>query len=411
MSSEKRILQINPELFKFNGSKKSLKGHKERKSKPIQDKNQSVKSNKLKKELLKKVKDYQKNKEVEKIKEEKTRDKDLNSDSSNLFGSNDFEDTNFEREFNKSLTFLHDLSKKNKEKKKHKTLKTSNLDVHIDIPKDSLIYNKEPNYGCLKHGSKPTFRDLNKTQKHNIDNTHNNGKKLQITLENNTYYDHDEFHKKYQEEEKQDLKRNYEEEEKQDSKQIDTAIDIKADYKRNCEEEKSVIIPNFSNHNSLNENSLNENSLKENFIDIINSKKETIDNLDKENSEVNSQANSQENSQAQSIRNSNNEEHNIPKLRRTTKTYKYKLGKKKDKRYIGLLIKNRETQKRIKQEVSQLKQQDIQTIKNYLREKNLIKLGSQAPNDVLRKLYEDSILSGDITNINNNNLVYNYLHD
>ena len=71
MSSEKRILQINPELFKFNGSKKSLKGHKERKSKPIQDKNQSVKSNKIKKELLKKVKDYQKNKEVEKIKEEK----------------------------------------------------------------------------------------------------------------------------------------------------------------------------------------------------------------------------------------------------------------------------------------------------------------------------------------------------
>ena len=348
------------------------------------------------------MKDYQKNKEVEKIKEEKTRDKNLNSDSSNLFGSNDFEDTNFEREFNKSLTFLHDLSKKNKEKKKHKTLKTSNLDVHIDIPKDSLIYNKEPNYGCLKHGSKPTFRDLNKTQKHNIDNTHNNGKKLQITLENNTYYDHDEFHKKYQEEEKQDLKQNCEE----DLKQIDTAIDIKADYKRNCEEEKSVIIPNLSNHNSLNENSLNEN-----FIDIINSKKETIDNLDKENSEVNSQANSQENSLAQSIRNSNSEEHNIPKLRRTTKTYKYKLGKKKDKRYIGLLIKNRETQKRIKQEVSQLKQQDIQTIKNYLREKNLIKLGSQAPNDVLRKLYEDSILSGDITNINNNNLVYNYLNN
>ena len=403
MSSEKRILQINPELFKFNGSKKSLKGHKERKSKPIQDKNQSVKSNKIKKELLKKVKDYQKNKEVEKIKEEKTRDKNLNSDSSNLFGSNDFEDTNFEREFNKSLTFLHDLSKKNKEKKKHKTLKTSNLDVHIDIPKDSLIYNKEPNYGCLKHGSKPTFRDLNKTQKHNIDNS---GKKLQITLENNTYYDHDEFHKKYQEEEKQDLKQNCEE----DLKQIDTAIDIKADYNRNCEEKKSVIIPNLSNHNSLNENYLNEN-----FIDIINSKKETIDNLDKENSQENSQANSEANSEAnslaQSIRNSNSEELNIPKLRRTTKTYKYKLGKKKDKRYIGLLIKNRETQKRIKQEVSQLKQQDIQTIKNYLREKNLIKLGSQAPNDVLRKLYEDSILSGDITNINNNNLVYNYLHD
>jgi len=43
-----KILQINPELFQFNGGKKSLK-KKERKTKPIQDKTQSLKSNKLKK--------------------------------------------------------------------------------------------------------------------------------------------------------------------------------------------------------------------------------------------------------------------------------------------------------------------------------------------------------------------------
>ena len=73
-------------------------------------------------------------------------------------------------------------------------------------------------------------------------------------------------------------------------------------------------------------------------------------------------------------------------------------------------IKNRETQKRIKQEVSQLKQQPIQEIKNYLRTKNLIKLGSQAPNDVLLKLYEDSILAGEITNNNASNLVYNFIN-
>ena len=98
-------------------------------------------------------------------------------------------------------------------------------------------------------------------------------------------------------------------------------------------------------------------------------------------------------------------------MRRTTTTYKYKLGKKKENKHIGLLIKNRETQKKIKQEVAQLKQQPIQDVKNFLREKNLIKLGSQAPNDVLRKLYEDSVLAGDVTNTNNNNLVYNYVND
>ena len=100
----------------------------------------------------------------------------------------------------------------------------------------------------------------------------------------------------------------------------------------------------------------------------------------------------------------------IPKLCITTKTYKYKLGKNKEKRQIGVLIKNRDTQKRIKKEIEQLKQQDIQSIKNYLREKGLIKLGSQAPNSILRKMYEDSILSGEINNNNNTNLVFNYLN-
>ncbi len=100
----------------------------------------------------------------------------------------------------------------------------------------------------------------------------------------------------------------------------------------------------------------------------------------------------------------------IPKLCITTKTYKYKLGKNKEKGQIGVLIKNRDTQKRIKKEIEQLKQQDIQSIKNYLREKGLIKLGSQAPNSILRKMYEDSILSGEINNNNNTNLVFNYLN-
>ena len=63
---------------------------------------------------------------------------------------------------------------------------------------------------------------------------------------------------------------------------------------------------------------------------------------------------------------------NIPKINRITRTYKYKLGKNKDKRNVGILIKNRDTQKRIKNEVGLLKKKSIQEIKNYLREKNLI---------------------------------------
>jgi hypothetical protein len=105
-----------------------------------------------------------------------------------------------------------------------------------------------------------------------------------------------------------------------------------------------------------------------------------------------------------------NETATIPKLCITTKTYKYKLGKNKDKRQIGVLIKNRDTQKRIKKEIEKLKQEDIQTVKNHLREKGLIKLGSQAPTTILRKMYEDSILSGELNNNNSDNLVFNYLN-
>jgi len=392
-----KILQINPDLFQFNGGKKSLK-KKGQKTKPIQDKTQSLKSNKLKKELLKKVKDYQKNKETEVIKDEKNKDKNETMPGSNLFDSQDFENSDFEREFNKSLTFLHDLSKKNKDKNKKKTLKIYNADINIDIPKDSLIYNsaKEPNYGCLKNGSKPTFRDLNKTQKHNT----NNPKRLQLALENNIHYDHSEFHNKYQ---------------------TNTDI-IRETNKPNIElkiEEKPVPAVNLSYSNQVSKVNIQDTN------EIITASYDYSDNYaTKKEDDIKEEILTKDvvtedvvtkdvvpNETIKSKEESTKEESYIPKLRRITRTYKYKLGKKKDNNHIGLLIKNRDTQKKIKQEVAQLKQQPIQDVKNFLREKNLIKLGSQAPNDVLRKLYEDSMLAGEITNTNNNNLVHNYLND
>lgn len=419
--STQKILQINPDLFKFNGKKKSLKT-KEKKTKPIQDKTQSLKSNKLKKELLKKVKDYQKNKETEVIKEEKSKEKNETMPGSNLFDSKDFENNDFEREFNKSLTFLHDLSKKNKDKNKKKTLKLASSDINVEIPKDSLIYNsvKEPNYGCLKNGSKPTFRELNKTQKHctNTTNTTNNGKRLKLALENNTYYDHSEFHNKYQtnnhitNETNVTNKPNIELKiAEKTSEEIVSAVNLsnnKPISKLNNQVTNELINSPYDYTDNYFANNKEELPIKDVIInEVLPSKTIQIKN---EESKEESKEELKEESKEDSKENSKEESY-IPKLRRITRTYKYKLGKRKDNKHIGLLIKNRETQKKIKQEVSQLKQQPIQDVKNFLREKNLIKLGSQAPNDVLRKLYEDSVLAGEITNTNNNNLVHNYLND
>ena len=76
---------------------------------------------------------------------------------------------------------------------------------------------------------------------------------------------------------------------------------------------------------------------------------------------------------------------------------------------VSILIKNNTSRKQIKEDISKIKKTSIIDIKNYLRKHNLIKIGSDTPNDVLRQLYEQAILAGDITNINTDNLLHNYL--
>ena len=389
--STQKILKINPELFKFNGSKKSLK-KKERKIKPLDTKINSLQCNKLKKELLKRVKDYQKKQELETHKGENNEEL---ASGNNLFDKSEFENSDFEREFNKSLTFLHDLSKKKKEKR-NKTLKTSTIDVNVEIPKDSIMYNnaKQPNYSCLKNGSKPTLKELNKTQKYN---NQSSGKRLIIDLNNNKYYEcktatfntdatpitsmetqSQEIQIKPQSQELQIQTQELEIKPKEIQTQEIPFKEIPTQEIPFKEIQAKPIVYSYANANDA--TNLSETKLNTTASEILTSSEDDSISL------------------------------HIPKINRTTRTYKYTLGKKNGARHIGLLIKNRETQKRIKQEVSQLKQQPIQEVKNYLRTKNLIKLGSQAPNDVLRKLYEDSILAGEITNANANNLVYNFIN-
>ena len=87
----------------------------------------------------------------------------------------------------------------------------------------------------------------------------------------------------------------------------------------------------------------------------------------------------------------------------------FKLGKNKGK--VGVLIKSGRTRKKIREEHKIIHSKSMSDIKHYLRKHNLIKAGSTAPEKVLRKIYEDSFLAGDIYNRNAENLLHNYMQD
>tara|TARA_B110001452_G_scaffold28929_1_gene22756 strand:+ start:5669 stop:6949 length:1281 start_codon:yes stop_codon:yes gene_type:complete len=424
--STQKILTINPELFKFNSKKKE----KTRKKKPEVNKENKFKATKIKKELLKKVKDYHKDKEIEKIKEEKkhnTIQEHPNRTSNNLFERNDFENSDFEREFNKSLSFLQDLAKKNKDKKRKKTIKNQNIEINLNLPSD-LKGSTEPQYGCLKNGDKPTYRQLNKTQKNGDQNNGDqNKRRIKIVLENNVY-DDDVKSEKINVSNITDNKVSNINDNKVSNINDNKVSNISDNNVSNITDNKvsNISDNNVSNTDNDNGNSnivinidsdiANENTSKNTeFENMLDNKLDNINILDKKSKRVNFNEEIADLLTDEALpKLKNNEESielkNIPKIRKTTRTYKYKLGKKKDSRNVGVLIKNRETQKRIKYEVGLLKKKNIQEVKNFLREKNLIKVGTQAPNDVLRKLYEDSVLAGEVNNGNNNNLVFNYMN-
>ena len=94
----------------------------------------------------------------------------------------------------------------------------------------------------------------------------------------------------------------------------------------------------------------------------------------------------------------------------TKKTIKRKftLGTSKAKRKVGVLVKDRKTRKIIRDAQKELKRKSMSDIKKYLREHNMIKVGSTAPNDVLRKMYENAMLSGELINTNTEILLHNF---
>ena len=375
-----KIISINPSLFSMNSKTRKRKEKTNNNITPI------VSPNLIKTKLLKRIKEHKKN-EVD-IK--------INSDVKNA----DNPTPTFTDEFNDSLNYLQLLAKQKKEKElkqkqyemlQRKTVKNYTPSLHspyvnIDLPEDLketftgdlsgepivITKNEDIPYGILKGGTKPTYSQWNKTQKANVSfqtptsNLSDREKRLQLLR--------DKIKQK-----KMQLKSD----EFKDSNNIPPI------------QSPPIQSPPVQTFNISQMPVQNPQSIKES--------EQTIDNImlsenliKKPTTEVNSI------SSGGGIR---------KKIIKKTIKKKYTLGKSHIKRQIGVLLKDHATRKNVINAQRDLKGKPIHTVKNYLREHNLIKVGSNAPNDVIRKMYETVMLTGDVNNSNVDTLLHNLKND
>ena len=94
-------------------------------------------------------------------------------------------------------------------------------------------------------------------------------------------------------------------------------------------------------------------------------------------------------------------------LRRT-----YRCGKDRFKPHVGVLLPNKTIRTNVTTKSYLLKQTPIDEIRKTLVKQGFIKVGSSAPNDVLRKIYESiQMIDGDVKNHNPDNLLYNFFNE
>jgi hypothetical protein len=402
--SNKKTIQINPELFKISGNK--TRKNREKKELTL---NPIVSPNNLKNKLLKRIKDHktQETKGTSKIKTNINSNSSLNANSSESYTD----------EFYGALDYLSDLTKKQKtnEAKQRsintKTLKnyqmpsiSTNTNISLELPPElqepikSSNFIPESNdifkvnykssddvpYGCLKGGHKKTYREWKELLKPaDIDKPDvirpptppkkNIGVFLEgaIPIENKK---NDEMENKVSREERLEQ--------------------IKNKLKKIEDQETAAKSKSLDNFKNLE---------KQLSTPLLVSPLEELTNIDEKESKY------QEIEEIIKDRNDKKESDKSKKFLKKTVRRKFTLGKSDKLKRVSVLIKNRQTRKNIINTQKELKKTHITDIKKYLREHGIIKVGSTCPPDILRKIFESAVLSGDITNINRETLLHNFL--
>jgi hypothetical protein len=366
-----KTIQINPSLFNNVGSLSKTKKIREKKQKPTIP--PLITPNALKNKLLKRIKEHKKEETSTSNREDK---------------KNTISDIGiYTDEFNDSIEYLKHLStfKKAEQHNQNKTMKnyTSPPHVQLDFPdilkEDVSVQNfnkietpialkqkltPDPPYGCLKGGSKPTYRSWNTTQK------------IRDCVQPNLAFS---ISTKLPEETEREKR-----------------LNILKEKIKNRQQEKT-------NDNVI----TNTNLIQTNRVDPIENNTTSI----LEKNEVSKSIEEGLQNKMHEDRVKEDEKQSSRRLIKKTIHRKYTIGKSKMHGKVGILIKDRNTRKNILNSQRDLRKKPINDVKLYLREHALLKAGSNAPNDVVRKIYESSILAGEITNNNKDILLHNFLKD
>ena len=418
MSTKK--ITVNPDLFNTSGSTRKNRGSIEKKQKPVVP--IQINENSLKKKFLNRIKEHKNKEKIESGMKSNITQNEVKMKEQ--FANH----TNEGDEFSDSLQYLSLLSKKKKEevvKKRNattlqnKTVKNpyshpmSNIPPHVELelpeelkepvrvtpetpvmnlnfddhyknyfnnnththfqqPPSSLnplrqvstpnpIQNQpqvnsfraesDPPYGCLKNANKPTYRNWVRTKR-------NIGEPVDIPQSHapsNINFSPDPQNERQKRLEQ--LRKKMKEDEIQKLNSYNNSITMP---------EKEV--PILNNPTSYSQNTITDGGSK------------------------------------------NAEEPDKRYIKRTIKK-KYTLGKSNIYRKVGILIKNNATRKKIINAQKELKKKSIHDIKKYLVERGLLKVGSNAPNNVLRKTYESAMLTGEVVNQNKDVLIHNLMND
>jgi len=383
MSSTKKTIKINPELFKMSSSKKTNDRAKTIKNKG--GSNSIVRPNKIKKKLLERIKEHSRTKSNN----EPVKDNTTTENTENKYVQEFYESMNYLSKLANETNSTSPYKRHKQTRKKPKSLSNDYVHVDIELPDDlsehhvipveskttitlnpptsSLVH---PPYGCLKGGQKPTYRTWNKSQK--------NYSSVVEPIVTMPPIKHETTHISTNEERLTKLKETFKQKhiiqkplpvETPYISSIPIAIETeKIDTNENDYDNKPVIKIHEEVQHKINTNNIRSHEIHAEDIPII----------------------------------------LTPKRTKKTTTRKYRIGKDSKKGVVGILIKDRRTRKRILDAQRTIRRTHISDMKKYLHTHGLMRAGSLAPNDIIRKMYESSVMSGDIFNNDNEILAYNF---